>query len=317
MRKKAIIMGTGGKAVHVFYTCYRNRPEFEVVGFTSLEVTDEAMAFGSGMTGPLYPHGIPIWPERRLCELVRQARVREVVFARTQVSFDDLNRWEQTIVFEADCEFQFAQVERCMLPVTKAAIAVCGTASGCGKTRVARELAQIWQAQGKRVALCRYPTADRAVLERPWQQCVVDESSASAESAGHSGIPIVVYSGGDWGEILKEAQANADLLIWDGGSNDIPFIAPNLHITVIDALNDGLAELYPGYVNLELCQAVLLNRAERATADRIAPIAAVVKRINPEVRVFQSLADLCVSDWYQTFAKTCLERMSRGGHRQN
>lgn len=283
MPKKTILIGVGGKAAHVFYTCYRPRAEFRVLAFLDRQ-TSSLSLYPPELAGPLYPQGIPVLPFGQLRDLAWHQEADEVVFADCETSFEELSRLEQMVVFEAGSEFQLAQVERCLLPAGKPAIAVCGASSGCGKTTVALWVADKLRAGGKRLSIGRYPVGD--MLRHPCCRLTSLAHTQTLPSAVDSETADAVYSGVDWSAIWEQAAAEADVLLWDGGHNDLPFVKPDLYITVVDATRTGSESSYPGYINIEMADVLVVNRQSELPPERQSALQSRLRHINPTAPIW-------------------------------
>jgi predicted GTPase len=301
MLKKTIILGTGAKAAHVFYTCYRSRAEFRVIAFLSTALLEnEQEIYPPEIAGPLYPQGIPVLSHTHLCALARREEANEIVFAGCDTTFEYLSQLEQTVVFTARTEFQFAQVERCLLPCHKPSIAVCGTGSRCGKTQLTRQIAQTVRSLGStRVAVGKYPEGELlqhtlSCFTLPAELTPVP-TSRQQEYAAHLAAGERVYSGVDWRAIWDQAMGKADVLLWDGGANDIAFVAPDLYVTVVDCHTPNNVIAYPGYLNVELADVLVLYQSSGVTDVELEAIVANLHRINMQAAIWD-WHDLTVSD---------------------
>ena len=305
MRKKVIIMGAAGKDFHVFNTCYRNREEFEVVLFTATQIPNiDNRKYPAELAGRLYPQGIPIEPEEKLAELIKHHQIQEVVFAYSDVAYEYVSQKEQLVV-AAGADFQLAQVDRCMLPSQKPVIAICAVRTGCGKSQTTRRVVEILKERGKKVVACRHPMPYGDLIKQKVQrfasladldthQCTIEERE---EYEPHISNGNIVYAGVDYQEILAQAEAEADVVLWDGGNNDIPFFKPDLHITLVDPLRPGHEmQYYPGKVNLELADVILFNKMDSATPEAVEQIMANISQVNPKAKIVKANSRLKISD---------------------
>ena len=305
MKKKVIIMGAAGKDFHVFNTCYREREEFEVVSFTATQIPNiDGRKYPPELSGPLYPNGIPIEEEAKLPELIKQYGVDEVVFSYSDVSYEYISHKEQ-IVRNAGADFQLAQVQRCMLPSKKPVIAICAIRTGCGKSQTTRRVVEILKKQGKKVVVCRHPMPYGDLVKQKVQhfgcledmdkhECTIEERE---EYEPHINNDTVVYAGVDYQAILDEAEKEADVVLWDGGNNDIPFFKPDLHITIVDPLRPGHEMLYyPGKVNFELADVILFNKMDGATEANVNTILENLKKVNSKATVIKANSAVNVAD---------------------
>ncbi len=302
-RTKVLIMGAAGKDFHVFNTCYRDREEFEVVAFTATQIPNiDNRRYPPELAGKLYPNGIVIEPESKLTELIQKLHVQEVVFSYSDVSYEYISQREQ-IVYKAGADFQVAQVNRCMLPSKKPVIAICAVRTGSGKSQTTRHIVELLKANGKKAVVCRHPMPYGDLVKQRVQRfetladmdkhnCTIEERE---EYEHHILNGTVVYAGVDYGAILAEAEKEADFVIWDGGNNDIPFFRPNLHIVVADPLRAGHELLYyPGRVNFELADVIIINKMDSAQPESVDSIIANAKKINPNATIIKANSKVTV-----------------------
>ena len=304
MRKKVIIMGAAGKDFHVFNTCYRDREEFEVVAFTATQIPNiDGRKYPAELAGSLYPEGISIESEENLTELIKKHQAQEVIFSYSDVSYETISKKEQ-LVRDAGADFQLAQVERCMLPSKKPVIAICAVRTGCGKSQTTRRVVEILKEQGKKVVVCRHPMPYGDLVKQKVQrfasvedmdkhECTIEERE---EYEHHILAGTVVYAGVDYQAILDDAEKEADVVLWDGGNNDIPFFKPDLYITVVDPLRPNHEMLYyPGKVNLELGHVILFNKMDCAKEEDVQVIMDNIAKVNPQATIVKANSALTVS----------------------
>lgn len=303
MAKKLIIMGAAGKDFHTFNTCYRGNGDFEVVAFTATQIPDiEDRLYPPVLAGDLYPQGIPIYAEEKLPELIRKHRADLVVFAYSDVSYDYVAGKKKTA---EDCgaAFMTAPVEETMLPSRRPVVAVCAVRTGCGKSQTTRRVLGILRDKGRKVVAVRHPMPygdlSRQICQRfatiedmERHECTIEEME---EYEPHIAAGAVVYAGVDYEKILREAEKEADIVVWDGGNNDTPFFRPNLYITVADPHRPG-HELtyYPGRINFEYANAIVINKIDSADRKGIDTVAANAKRHNPAAKIVMARSPLTV-----------------------
>jgi len=298
-------MGAAGKDFHVFNTCYRDREEFEVVAFTAAQIPDiDNRKYPAQLAGSLYPDGIPIEAEAKLVELIKQHGVQDVVFAYSDVSYEELSKKEQ-IVREAGANWQLAPVTPCMLPSKKPVISICAVRTGCGKSQTTRRIVDILKSMGKKVVVCRHPMPYGDLWKQRVQRygCVEDMAKHECtieemeEYEHHILNGTIVYAGVDYQAILEEAEKEADVILWDGGNNDIPFFKPDLHVVVVDPLRAGHeVAYYPGKVNLEMADVIVFNKMDVATEDQVAIIMANIEKVNPKAKIVKANSKLDISN---------------------
>jgi predicted GTPase len=298
--RAVVIMGAGGRDFHTFNTVYRDDPQQHVEAFTAAQIPGiDDRVYPAVLAGPRYPDGIPILPEDALEELIRSAGVEEVVFAYSDLSHEEVMH-RASLVMAAGADFRLVGPRASMLRSRKPVIAVCAVRTGCGKSPTTRRIGEILLDGGLRVALVRHPMPygdlERMRVQRFASLADIDASDPTIEEREEYEAPvqagIVVFAGVDYADILRAAEAEADVILWDGGNNDFPFFAPDLLITVVDPLRPGHELAYhPGEVNLRMADVVVVNKVDTAdlrdvtavvrNVDRIAPLATVLLAASP------------------------------------
>jgi predicted GTPase len=293
-QKNVIIMGAAGRDFHNFNTCFRENPDYRVVAFTAAQIPfiDERL-YPKELSGPLYPEGIPIYPEEKLAELIKQKFVDTVVFSYSDVSYDDLMH-RASLVTSLDANFVLLGAERSMLHSGKPVISVCAVRTGCGKSGVTRFIAAALAKAGKNPVAIRHPMPYGDLLKARMQRfaslgdieaarCTIEERE-EYEPLVEAGV--TVFAGVDYAEILEEAEKEAGVIIWDGGNNDLPFIWPDLELAIVDPLRAGDELRYhPGEANLRRADAIIINKVNSATREGINTVKRNIKAINPKARV--------------------------------
>jgi len=296
MQNRIVIIGAAGRDFHNFNVCYREDRSTQVVAFTAAQIPDIAgRRYPAELAGTGYPGGIPIYPEERLESLIRDEKIDQVVFSYSDVSHVKvMNLASRALAVGAD--FVLLSAEKTMLKSNVPVLSVCATRTGCGKSPVSRRVAQLLKEQGLKVVAIRHPmpygdlvkqAVQRfAVLEdMDRQKCTIEERE---EYEPHVQAGTIVYAGADYGAILKQAEKEADVIIWDGGNNDTPFIKPDLEIVVTDPHRAGHEVLYhPGEVNLLRANVVLINKVDSAFPEAVETVRANVKDRNPRARVIE------------------------------
>ncbi len=305
MAKKVIIMGAAGKDFHVFNTCYRGNKDCEVAAFTATQIPDiEGRTYPPVLAGNLYPDGIPIEPEEDLPKLIRDRSVDLTVFAYSDVSYEYLEE-RKKIVEEAGAEFATAPIEETMIPSTRPVIAVCAVRTGCGKSQTARKVVRILREKGRKVVSVRHPMPYGNLEEQICQRfatmddmvkhkCTIEEME---EYEPHIAMGSVVFSGVDYEKILREAEKEADVIVWDGGNNDTPFFRPKIYITVADPHRPG-HELayYPGRINFEYANVIVINKTGTAKQEGIDIVLKNAKEHNPGAVVIRANSPITVDN---------------------
>jgi predicted GTPase len=289
--RKILILGAAGKDFHTFNCVFRGkRDKFEVVAFTATQIPwIENRTYPAVLAGEGYPRGIPIYDEDDLDKLIKDLGVEECVFAYSDVSFGYIDKMKRRCE-KAGSEFRTATAEETMVESAKPVVAICAVRTGSGKSQTSRKVRDILIGMGKKVVAIRHPMpygnlAKQAVQrfatidDLKKQNCTIEEME---EYEPHIVNHTVVYAGVDYHAILKEAEKEADVILWDGGNNDTPFYKPDLHITVVDPLRPG-NELtyYPGRDNFEMADVLLFNKMDSADPASVRVIQENAKRHNP------------------------------------
>ena len=294
MTRKIIIMGAAGRDFHVFNCQYRDHPDVEVVAFTAAQIPHiEERRYPAALAGARYPAGIPIHAESRLSELIDEFAVDEVVFAYSDVSLAYIDERRKAVESQG-VAFSTFDADASMLVSSKPVIAVTAVRTGCGKSQVSRRITDITRALGLRTVAIRHPMpygdlASQKVqrfasyADLVEQECTIEERE---EYEPHIANGVVVYAGEDYAAILAEAEKEADVIVWDGGNNDVPFIRPNLWICIADPHRPGHElEYFPGTVNFERADIILIGKVGFAESTNIEIIRENAKRVNPDARV--------------------------------
>jgi len=296
-QKKVIIMGAAGRDFHNFNVYFRNNPQYKVEAFTAFQIPGIAgRIYPPELAGEAYPGGIPIHDESELPGLIAKFRTDEVVFSYSDVSHVDVMH-RASLVNALGPDFRLMGAQATMLQSTKPVIAVCAVRTGCGKSQTSRSITELLRRRGKSVVIVRHPMpygdlhAQRcqrfetlADLER--YDCTIEEME---EYESHIREGHIVYAGVDYEEILRRAEREADIVLWDGGNNDIPFYRPDLHIVVADPHRAGHELLYyPGETNLRMAQVVIVNKVNTAAPAATDEVVANVTRTNPQAAVIRA-----------------------------
>jgi predicted GTPase len=299
-----IIMGAGGRDFHNFNVVYRDDSETTVVAFTATQIPNIAnRVYPASLAGPGYPDGIPVHPEEELAELIRRHSVHEVVFAYSDVSHEYvMHRASRALAEGAD--FTLLGPKSTMLSSRKPVVAVCAMRTGSGKSQTTRRAGQLLRDAGLRVALVRHPMpyGDLAAMRAQRFETIQDidrseptiEEREEYERAVNEGF--VMYAGVDYGLILERAEAEADVLIWDGGNNDFPFFRPDLLVVVLDPLrSDQALHYHPGEANVLMADVLLVNKLDGASAEQIRELINTVTAVNPEATVIRAASEIALS----------------------
>jgi predicted GTPase len=303
--RRLIIMGAGGRDFHNFNVVYRDDPDAEVVAFTATQIPDIAgRVYPASLAGPRYPDGIPVRDEEELPALIRRHSVDEVVFAYSDVPHEYvLHRASRALAAGAD--FTLLGPRSTMLKSSRPVVAVCAVRTGAGKSPTTRRVGEILTGASLRVAVIRHPMPyhDLEAMRVQRFETIADidrsnptiEEREEYERVVEAGL--VMYAGVDYGEILAEAEAEADVVIWDGGNNDFSFIRPDLQIVVLDPLRSGHELAYhPGETNLLMADVVLINKINSASAEQLQQLLADVTMANPNAVMVRAASPVSLAD---------------------
>ncbi len=297
-RKNVIIIGAAGRDFHDFNVYWRGRRDCRVVAFTAAQIPDIAgRVYPAVLAGRAYRRGIPIAPEEQLARLIGRHNVVLAAMAYSDLPHEEVMH-KAAIVNAAGADFVMLAPRQTMLKSKRPVIAVCAVRTGCGKSQTTRAVAAALKAMGRRVAVVRHPMpygdlAKQAVqrfaapedLDR--HHCTIEERE---EYEPHIAAGNLVFAGVDYARILRQAEKEADVILWDGGNNDTPFYVPDLHIVVADPHRAGHElRYYPGETNLRMADVVLINKVRTADPAAVAEVERNVTRINPDAKLI--LAD--------------------------
>jgi predicted GTPase len=292
--RKVIIMGAGGRDFHDFNVAFRNDLDTEVVAFTATQIPGiDTRVYPPALAGERYPQGIPIRPEAELTDLIHELHVDEVVLAYSDLKHETVMH-KASIVLAAGADFRLMGPKATMLHSTKPVVAVCATRTGCGKSQTSRKVGKTLLDAGLKVALVRHPMPygdlEAMRVQRFATLEEIDASHPTIEEREEYEEPVrmgmVMYAGVDYEAILRQAEQEADVVIWDGGNNDFPFYAPDLLIVVADPLRPGHELLYhPGETNIRMADVVIINKVDSAEAHNVEQVLENVESVNPMAKV--------------------------------
>ncbi len=304
-KERVIIMGAAGRDFHNFNTVFRNNPDYEVVAFTATQIPNiDGRVYPAELAGELYPNGIPIHPESELTDLIKSLNVTQVVFSYSDVSYNYVMR-KSAEVMAAGADFRLLGRGETMLKSSKPVISICAVRTGCGKSQTTRAVSDILKGMGKKVAAVRHPMPYGNLVVQAVQrfasvddmdeyECTIEERE---EYEPHIVNGTIVYAGVDYERILRRAEAEVDVVLWDGGNNDLPFFKPDLHIVVVDPHRPGHEIRYfPGEANLRMADVVVVNKVDTASEDGIAEVLKNVKALVPDATVIMGNSPVSVAD---------------------
>lgn len=297
MKTKIIIMGAAGRDFHNFNVFFRNNEDYEVVAFTAAQIPGIAgRAYPKQLAGPLYKKDIPIYPEENLPRLIRERGINQVILAYSDLSHETVMQ-KASLVLATGADFRLMGTQSTMLKSKKPVISVCAVRTGAGKSPTSQKLVDLLIEKGFRVVVVRHPMPYGDLLKQECQRfatmedCIRNECTIEEREEYESYIccGTVVYSGVDYEKILKAAEKEADIIIWDGGNNDIPFYKPDLHIVIADPHRAG-HELtyYPGEVNVRLADVVIVNKVDSAKKEDVELVIRNVRSINDKAKILRA-----------------------------
>ncbi|NWG13868.1 MAG: GTPase [Acidobacteria bacterium] len=304
--RRVLIMGAAGRDFHNFNVFYRNNRAFEVVAFTAYQIPNiDGRTYPPELAGGLYPRGIPIYNESELPELIRRLSVDEVVFSYSDVShLEVMHRASLANAHGAD--FRLLGTRATTLVSNKPVVSVCAVRTGCGKSQTSRRIAELLKRRGKSVVVVRHPMPYGPDLNRQRcqrfvtledldrHQCTIEERE---EYEAHIRMQNVVYAGVDYEEILHRAEQEAEVILWDGGNNDLPFFRSDLHVVLVDPHRPGHELAYhPGETNLRMANVVVVSKSDSAPTAGIERVIANVRRINPGAQLIRAESVVHVDD---------------------
>jgi len=302
---KVIIVGAAGRDFHDFNTFWRNDPRYHVVAFTAAQIPDiHGRTYPAQLCGERYPNGIPIEPEEKLTELIKKHEVDQVTMAYSDLPYAEVMH-KVALANAAGADFRILGPQNTMVTSSKPVIAVCAVRTGCGKSQTSRAITGVLKSMGKRVAAIRHPMPYGDLTKQICQrfatledmdhhECTIEERE---EYEPHIRAGNIVYAGVDYEKILREAEKESDVILWDGGNNDTSFYKPNLYIVVADPHRPG-HELayYPGETNVRLADVVVINKVGTAKPEDVETVERNIKQVNPDARIIRANSPVTVDD---------------------
>lgn len=304
-RTKILIMGAAGRDFHNFNTYFRGNEAYEVVAFTATQIPDiEGRTYPAELAGPGYPEGIPIYPEEQLSDLIEKENIDQVVFAYSDIPHEYVMH-KASEVLAAGADYRLMGLKNTLIESSKPVVAVCAVRTGSGKSQTTRRVSLILRDMGYKVAAIRHPMpygdltkqrvqrfADYSDLDK--YECTIEERE---EYEPHLDNGIIVFAGVDYEAILREAEKEVDIVLWDGGNNDLPFYKPDLHIVVGDPHRPGHESSYhPGEANALLADVFVLNKVDTANREDVLALTQSLREMNPEAQIIEGASPLFVED---------------------
>jgi len=302
---RVIIMGAAGRDFHNFNVYFRDNDEYEVVTFTATQIPGiEKRNYPKELAGSNYPNGIPIYPEEKLPELIKKHNVSQVIFAYSDVSHEYVMHKASTVL-ASGADFRLMGPLNTMLKAKVPVVSVCAVRTGSGKSQTSRRVCSILNNMGFKVVVVRHPMPygdlHKQVCQRfasykdlDKHECTIEERE---EYEPHINNGIVVYAGVDYEKILRAAEKEADIVVWDGGNNDLPFYKSDLHIVVTDPHRPGHELTYhPGEANLRMANVVVINKVDTADPTNIETVRKNIKSVNPKATIIEAASPITVDD---------------------
>ena len=302
---KTLIMGAAGRDFHNFITFFRGNKDYEVVAFTATQIPDiEGRLFPAELAGDLYPNGIPIQTEEELIDLIKKHGVEQVVFAYSDVPHEYVMH-KASIVNAAGADFRVMGTKYTQIKSTKPVVSVCAVRTGAGKSQTTRRVSIILREMGFKVAAIRHPMPYGNLVRQEVQrfadyddldehECTIEERE---EYEPHIDNGVIVYAGVDYEKILRQAEQEVDIVLWDGGNNDLPFFVPDLQIVVADPHRPGHeTTYYPGETNVRMADVFVLNKVDTADPEKVIELRESLRELNPNAIQIEGASPLFVDD---------------------
>jgi len=303
METRVIVMGAAGRDFHNFNVVFRDDPRYRVVAFTATQIPNiDGRRYPKELAGKLYPEGIPIHPESELTSLIATLQAQEVVFAYSDVSHENVMH-KASIVLAAGADFRLIGPDASMIKSKVPMVSVCAVRTGAGKSQTTRKVCKILRGKGRRVVAIRHPMPYGDLVKQKVQRfakledldlhhCTIEERE---EYEPHIAAGGVIYAGVDYGAILAEAEKEADVIVWDGGNNDLPFYKADLEIVVADPHRAGHELSYhPGEANIRRAHVVVINKEDTANEVDIVAVRRTVHEVNPKARIIDAASPIFV-----------------------
>jgi predicted GTPase len=305
MPKRVVILGAAGRDFHNFNVVFRDDRDAEVVAFTATQIPNiDGRRYPPELAGPGYPQGIPIEPERELARIIREKAVDVAVFSYSDVTHEHVMHLGTTAQ-AAGADWLLLSPRHTMLQARVPVVSICASRTGSGKSQTSRRVATLLQQHGKRVVAVRHPMPYGDLVRQAVQRFATHEDLARhdvtieerEEYEPHLDAGRVVYAGVDYEKILREAEKEADVIVWDGGNNDTPFYAPDLAIVVVDPHRpDHAARYFPGETNVRMADVVVVNKIDTADRAGIETARRVALELNPTVTLVEAASPIHVDD---------------------
>ena len=303
MTIRTLIMGAAGRDFHNFNVYFRGNKEYQVVAFTATQIPNiEGRKYPAALAGELYPEGIPIYPESDLPRLIKELDVQQVIFAYSDVSHETVMH-KASLVMAAGADFRLMGQTATQVKSTKPVVSICAVRTGSGKSQTTRRVSLILRSMGFKVAAIRHPMPYGDLVKQKVQrfatyadldlhECTIEERE---EYEPHIDNGVIVYAGVDYEAILRQAEQEVDIVLWDGGNNDFPFYVPDLAIVVADPHRPGHEYTYhPGETNVRAADVFVINKMDTANAENVIAVRNRLNQLNPNAIVIEGASPLFV-----------------------
>lgn len=302
---KVVILGAAGRDFHNFNVYYRNNSNYRVVAFTATQIPNiEGRLYPPELAGPHYPEGIPILPEEDLPKIIKEKGVQEVVFSYSDVTHEHVMHLASLAIAQ-DANFVLLGADQTMIKANRPVIAITAVRTGVGKSQTSRYISNLLREMGKKVVAIRHPMPYGNLVKQRVQrfatledldrhECTIEERE---EYEPHIANGFVVYAGVDYQAILKEAEKEGEVILWDGGNNDLPFFKPDLHLCLVDPHRPGHELLYhPGEANFRRADVLIINKVDTASPEKIAMVEENCRKYNPKAQIIKTRSPFQLSD---------------------
>ena len=303
MPQRALILGAAGRDFHNFNTFFRGNDDYQVVAFTATQIPDiDGRRYPAELAGTAYPEGIPIFAESELESLIADNEVDVVVFSYSDVTHEHVMHIGSRAM-AAGANYLLLGARQTMVVSSKPVVAVCAARTGAGKSQTSRRVAELLTAAGKKVVVVRHPMPYGDLVKQAVQRFETYDDLAKHEVTieereeyePHIDAGRIVYAGVDYEAILRQAEAEADVVIWDGGNNDLPFYRPDVFITIVDPHRpDHALRYHPGETNVRMADAILINKVDTASLEGVETARRIAFELNPEALVIEAASPLFV-----------------------
>jgi predicted GTPase len=304
-RQRVLIMGAAGRDFHNFNVYFRDNPDYQVVAFTATQIPNiEGRTYPAELAGKTYPKGIPIRPEAELVDLIRKEKIDQVIFAYSDVSHEYVMH-KASLILATGADFRLMGLGTTQLKSSKPVISICAARTGSGKSQTARRVAGILRERGFRVAAIRHPMPYGDLVKQAVQRfatyddleahdCTIEERE---EYEPHIDLGVIVFAGVDYERILRQAEKEVDIVLWDGGNNDLSFYKSDLHIVVVDPHRPGHEMRYhPGEANVRAADVIVINKVDTAPSEGVQAVRENLRILNPAATVIEAASPIFVDD---------------------